>query len=58
VNGYTDTSGTHRYNMSLSIRRAKAVQAELIKDSVPANAITIERSGDTQSAGAHRTGCA
>jgi outer membrane protein OmpA-like peptidoglycan-associated protein len=48
VNGYTDTSGTPQYNMGLSIRRAKAVQAELIKDGVPANAITIQGFGDTQ----------
>ena len=25
VNGYTDTSGTPKYNLGLSIRRAKAV---------------------------------
>lgn len=47
VNGYTDTSGTHRYNQDLSVRRAKAVQAELVKDGVPANAITIQGFGDT-----------
>jgi outer membrane protein OmpA-like peptidoglycan-associated protein len=47
VNGYTDTSGTARYNMGLSIRRAHAVQAELIKDGVPAAAITIQGFGDT-----------
>ncbi len=47
VNGYTDTSGTHRYNQGLSVRRAQAVQAELIKDGVPPNAIAIEGFGDT-----------
>jgi outer membrane protein OmpA-like peptidoglycan-associated protein len=47
VNGYTDTSGTHRYNQGLSVRRARAVQAELIKDGVPANVITIQGFGDT-----------
>ena len=36
VNGYTDTSGTPKYNQGLSVRRAKAVQAELVKDGVPA----------------------
>ena len=35
VNGYTDTSGTPQYNQGLSVRRAQAVQAELIKDGVP-----------------------
>jgi outer membrane protein OmpA-like peptidoglycan-associated protein len=47
VNGYTDTSGTPRYNQGLSVRRARAVQAELVKDGVPANAITIQGFGDT-----------
>jgi outer membrane protein OmpA-like peptidoglycan-associated protein len=47
VNGYTDTTGTPQYNMGLSIRRAKSVQAELIKDGVPANAITIQAFGET-----------
>jgi outer membrane protein OmpA-like peptidoglycan-associated protein len=47
VNGYTDTSGTPKYNMGLSIRRANAVKAELIKDGVPANAITTQGFGDT-----------
>ena len=47
VNGYTDTSGTPKYNMGLSIRRANAVKAELVKDGVPANAITTQGFGDT-----------
>jgi OOP family OmpA-OmpF porin len=47
VNGYTDTSGTPQYNQGLSIRRAQAVQAELIKDGVPQAAIAIQGFGDT-----------
>ena len=47
VNGYTDTSGTPKYNQGLSVRRAHAVKAELIKDGVPPNAITIQGFGDT-----------
>jgi OmpA-OmpF porin, OOP family len=47
VNGYTDTSGTPKYNMGLSIRRANAVKAELIKDGVPASAITTQGFGET-----------
>ena len=47
VNGYTDTSGTPQYNQGLSVRRARAVQAELIKDGVPQAAITIQGFGDT-----------
>ena len=48
VNGYTDTSGTHQYNQGLSVRRARAVQAELVKDGVPQAAIGIQGFGDTQ----------
>jgi OOP family OmpA-OmpF porin len=47
VNGYTDTSGTPKYNQWLSLRRAQAVQAELVRDGVPQNAITIQGFGDT-----------
>jgi OOP family OmpA-OmpF porin len=47
VNGYTDTSGSPRYNQGLSVRRAKAVAAELVKDGVPANAISIQGFGET-----------
>ncbi|HET7881184.1 MAG TPA: OmpA family protein, partial [Acetobacteraceae bacterium] len=46
VNGYTDTSGTPQYNQSLSVRRARAVQAELLRDGVPQNAITIQGFGE------------
>jgi outer membrane protein OmpA-like peptidoglycan-associated protein len=47
VNGYTDTSGTPQYNQGLSIRRAQAVQAELVRDGVPQAAISIQGFGDT-----------
>ncbi len=47
VNGYTDTSGTPKYNMGLSIRRANAVAAELVKDGVPKSAIAIQGFGET-----------
>jgi OOP family OmpA-OmpF porin len=47
VNGYTDTSGTPKYNQGLSVRRAQAVAAELVKDGVPRNAISIQGFGDT-----------
>jgi outer membrane protein OmpA-like peptidoglycan-associated protein len=48
VNGYTDTSGTKQYNQGLSVRRAQAVAAELVKDGVPRNAISIQGFGDTK----------
>lgn len=47
VNGYTDTSGSPRYNMALSIRRANAVAAELVRDGVPRNVIAIHGYGET-----------
>jgi outer membrane protein OmpA-like peptidoglycan-associated protein len=47
VNGYTDTSGSPKYNMGLSIRRAEAVAAELVKDGVPKTAIAIQGFGQT-----------
>jgi len=47
VNGYTDTSGTPRYNQGLSVRRAQAVAGELVRDGVPREAISIQGFGDT-----------
>ena len=47
VNGYTDTSGTPRYNQGLSLRRAQTVAAELVRDGVPQSAIAIQGLGDT-----------
>ena len=47
VNGSTDTSGTPKYNQGLSVRRAQSVAAELVKDGVPRNAISIQGFGET-----------
>ena len=47
VNGYTDSSGTPKYNQDLSIRRAQTVAAELVKDGVPKSAIAIQGFGET-----------
>jgi outer membrane protein OmpA-like peptidoglycan-associated protein len=47
VNGYADTSGTPQYNQGLSMRRAQAVAAELVKDGVNKSAIAIKAFGDT-----------
>jgi OmpA-OmpF porin, OOP family len=47
ANGYADTSGSHQYNQGLSLRRARAVQAELVHDGVPKEAISIQGFGDT-----------
>jgi outer membrane protein OmpA-like peptidoglycan-associated protein len=47
VNGYTDLSGTAEYNQKLSVRRAETVQAELVRDGVAANEITIKGFGES-----------
>ena len=47
VNGYTDTSGSPQYNQRLSVRRADTVAAELVRDGVPRNAISIQGFGET-----------
>ena len=53
VSGYTDNSAAQpgargeAYNQALSVRRAEAVQAELVKDGVPASAIDIHGYGET-----------
>ncbi|WP_427976053.1 OmpA family protein [Acidocella sp.] len=47
VNGYTDTSGAPKYNMGLSIKRAKAVAAQLVADGVPASEIEMHGYGET-----------
>ena len=47
VNGYTDTSGSAAYNQRLSVRRAEAVAAELVKDGVPKSSLSIQGFGQT-----------
>ena len=47
VNGYTDTSGTRAYNQGLSVRRAKAVAGELVRDGVPRDVIAVKGFGET-----------
>jgi OOP family OmpA-OmpF porin len=47
VDGNTDTSGTPTYNQGLSERRARTVAAELVRDGVPQNVISMHAYGDT-----------
>ena len=47
VNGYTDLSGTAAYNQRLSVRRAKSVEAELIRDGVQRGEISIHGYGES-----------
>jgi hypothetical protein len=47
VNGYTDSSGTPKYNQALSIRRAESVENELVKDGVSRSEIDIKGFGES-----------
>jgi outer membrane protein OmpA-like peptidoglycan-associated protein len=47
VNGYTDLSGTAAYNQRLSVRRAQSVEAELVRDGVAQNEISIHGYGES-----------
>ena len=44
--GHTDTSGSEAYNMALSLRRANAVKDALVREGVPATAITVIGRGE------------
>jgi opacity protein-like surface antigen len=44
--GHTDTSGPEAYNMALSLRRANAVKDALVREGVPAQAITVIGMGE------------
>jgi len=44
--GHTDTSGPEAYNMALSLRRANSVKDALVKEGVPATAITTVGRGE------------
>ncbi len=46
--GHTDTSGPESYNMALSLRRANAVKDALVREGVPAQAITVIGRGESQ----------
>lgn len=48
VGGHADRTGTAAYNQQLSMRRAQAVAAELVRLGVARNAIAINAFGDTK----------
>ena len=47
VRGHTDTSGNADLNRALSERRARSVADELVRQGVPADAITTDAAGET-----------
>jgi outer membrane protein OmpA-like peptidoglycan-associated protein len=46
--GHTDRSGPDDYNMALSLRRANAVKDALVRNGVPATAISVIGKGESQ----------
>ena len=46
--GNADRTGTAAYNRAISLRRAQAVAAELVRLGVPASAISMQANGDSQ----------
>lgn len=46
--GHADRSGTERYNMALSLRRASAVKVLLVRDGVPENQIVVIGRGEAE----------
>lgn len=53
--GHTDSIGTEKYNMGLSIRRAEAVKAYLVSKGIEANRIYTEGKGESQPIADNRT---
>ena len=56
VEGHTDAVGSEGYNLKLSIRRAEAVKAFLVKQGVRANIVKTEGFGETQPVANNATG--
>ena len=48
VTGHADRAGPDAYNMALSMRRADAVKAVLVREGVPANQIAVVARGESQ----------
>jgi outer membrane protein OmpA-like peptidoglycan-associated protein len=46
--GHADKSGPENYNMALSLRRANAVKDALVREGVPATAISVVGRGEAQ----------
>ena len=47
VDGYTDSTGSAAFNQSLSVKRAAAVKAEMIKNGIDGNLITVSGHGES-----------
>ena len=48
VAGHTDSMGSDKYNMGLSLRRAEAVRNYLVDKGIPAERLTVKAYGESQ----------
>jgi outer membrane protein OmpA-like peptidoglycan-associated protein len=55
IEGHTDAKGFRRYNKKLSLQRAKAVRAYLIKHGVPASQMIVRGFGEHKPAASNRS---
>jgi OOP family OmpA-OmpF porin len=55
IEGHTCSTGPEKYNMALSLRRAEAVKAFLVKEGVAADKIVTEGFGESQPAASNNT---
>jgi len=46
--GHTDAAGSDKYNLALSLKRANAVKAALVKQGIPTNAISVLGKGKSE----------
>ncbi|MFA6022404.1 MAG: OmpA family protein, partial [Rhodospirillales bacterium] len=47
LTGHADRSGPDKYNMALSLKRANAVKATMVKQGIPADQISVVGKGET-----------
>ena len=55
IQGFTDNVGSAKSNLKLSLKRAQAVKAWLVKNGIAASRITAEGYGDTNPRGDNKT---
>lgn len=55
IEGYTDSSGSHAYNMALSERRAQSVQAFLLANGISPDRVTAQGFGESNPVASNST---
>jgi len=55
VVGHTDSTGTEKYNLDLSLKRANAVKALLVQKGVSADRVTIDGKGESEPIASNKT---